>query len=222
MLKHWPRRALGLPAGQRVLDEMPRFADDPRRRPPPIPEDPTLTLGVAGQAMTTLRLADLDAFERQDVIADFHCVTTWSVRNVSWSGFRLASVVGQVLDLDVTTTLFAAVRGGDGVQARFVIDDLLADDVLVATHMNGCPLTPRHGAPLRLITPGQYGYKNVKHLTEIDFCAEEPPSEIGAKEHLRARVDLEERHSILPNWLVRWPYRLAVPPTAWVAERALR
>lgn len=172
MLKHWPRRAADLPAGQRVLDEMLRFADDPRRQPPPIPEDPT-------------------------------------------------SIVDQLLDLDVTAR-FAAVRGGDGVQARFVIDDLLADDVLAATHMNGGPLTLRHGAPLRLITPGQYGYKNVKHLTAIDFCAEEPPSEIGAKEHLRARVELEERHSRLPNWLVRWPYRLAVPPTAWVADRALR
>lgn len=42
-----------------------------------------------------------------------------------------------------------------------------------------------------------------------------------SKEHLRARVALEERHPTLPNWLLRVPYRLVIAPTALLAERSL-
>ena len=92
--------------------------------------------------------------------------------------------------------------------------------MLIATHLDGEPLTPRHGASLRLVSPSQYGYKNVKHLTTIDLVDVEPAPRLGPKEHLRARVALEERHSRLPNWLIRWPYRLVVPLTAHLADRA--
>lgn len=33
--------------------------------------------------------------------------------------------------------------------------------------MNGEPLLPEHGAPLRLVVPGQAGVRSVKWLTEI-------------------------------------------------------
>jgi hypothetical protein len=52
--------------------------------------------------------------------------------------------------------------------------------------------------------------------------SERPASLLGPKEHLRARVALEERHSRIPGRLLRWPYRLVVPITAVVAERTLR
>ena len=95
-----------------------------------------------------------------------------------------------------------------------------ADGVIVATHLDGAPLDERHGAPLRLVSPSQYGYKSVKHLVSLDFCAAEP--KVMSKEHLRARVAFEERHPRLPSWLVRLPYRLMIPPTAFLAERALK
>ena len=34
--------------------------------------------------------------------------------------------------------------------------------------MNGAPLPPQHGAPLRLLVPGWYGMAQVKWLTRID------------------------------------------------------
>ena len=80
----------------------------------------------------------------------------------------------------------------------------------------------RHGAPLRFVSPRQYGYKNVKHLSRIDFRTAEPPSTLGPKEHLRARVAEEERHASLPNWAVRVPYRLTIVPTALAGDRGLR
>lgn len=41
------------------------------------------------------------------------------------------------------------------------------DDVLLAHSMNGEPLPPEHGAPLRLVVPGEYGMASVKWLARI-------------------------------------------------------
>jgi DMSO/TMAO reductase YedYZ molybdopterin-dependent catalytic subunit len=42
-------------------------------------------------------------------------------------------------------------------------------DVLLAYEMNGAPLPREHGAPIRLIIPEMYGYKNVKWVARIDL-----------------------------------------------------
>ena len=99
----------------------------------------------------------------------------------------------------------------DGYQSVVAIEDALNDDVLLADRLNDEDLPPEHGAPLRLVSPSQYGYKSTKHLCGIRLHTAAPKSKLGRKEHLRAHVSLEERHSALPPWLVRWPYRLAVP-----------
>jgi len=45
---------------------------------------------------------------------------------------------------------------------------------LLATHLNGQPLTVDHGAPLRLLVPVKLGLKNVKAISGISYVAEEP------------------------------------------------
>jgi DMSO/TMAO reductase YedYZ molybdopterin-dependent catalytic subunit len=45
---------------------------------------------------------------------------------------------------------------------------------LLATQLNGQPLTVDHGAPLRLLVPVKLGLKNVKAVTRISYAAEEP------------------------------------------------
>src|SRR5712672_1521497 len=45
---------------------------------------------------------------------------------------------------------------------------------LLATHFNGQPLTVDHGAPLRLLVPVKLGLKNIKAITKITYCADEP------------------------------------------------
>jgi hypothetical protein len=45
---------------------------------------------------------------------------------------------------------------------------------LLATHLNGHPLTVDHGAALRLLVPVKLGLKNVKAITRITYAGEEP------------------------------------------------
>ena len=46
---------------------------------------------------------------------------------------------------------------------------------LLATHLNGKPLTVEHGAPLRLVVPVKLGLKNIKAITRITYTKDEPP-----------------------------------------------
>ncbi len=224
VLSLWPRRAKGLPPGQRELKQFPRFSDKPLRWAPktgPV----SLAISVEGDLIAKVEHSAWDEFERIDQTNDFHCVTTWSVRGLRWSGVRFVDVVRATVGNDLPPYLTAS--AADRQQAVFRTEDVLQPTVLqptvlLATHLDGAPLDAKHGAPLRLVSPGQYGYKNVKHLVAIDFRHDEPASTIGPKEHLRARVAEEERHSSLPNWMLRVPYRLTVAPTALAAERGLR
>lgn len=219
MRRYWPRRADGLPVGQRLLDEMPRFTDLPHLAPPDMPAEPRLEIRHEGEPIAVVTGADLEALHPRDHLADFHCVTGWSVKGLTWTGVPLREVLASVGIIQAPTPYLVA-RTGDRRKAAFVWEDAVAENVVLATHLNGARLDDRHGKPLRLVSPGQYGYKSVKHLVAIDFRAEEPS--VMSKEHLRARVALEERHPTLPNWIVKLPYRLAIPPTAYVAERTLR
>ena len=219
MRHYWPKRADGLPPGQRLLTTMPRFTDNPLRRPPDVPLQPELHISIGGDPVAHVSGDTLDRLGPRDVRADFHCVTTWSVRGLRWRGVPLRDVLAEV-GITEAPAPYVVARAADGCRAVLVWEDLTADDVLLATHLDGAPLDGRHGAPLRLVTPGQYGYKNVKHLVGLDFRHDEPTSD--AKMHLRARVAFEERHPRLPARALRLPYRLMIPPTAMLAERSLR
>ena len=64
-------------------------------------------------------------------------------------------------------------RGIDnGIEHHFArslsIAEALREDVLVAYAMNGAPLAPQHGAPLRLVVPRWYGMASVKWLQAIE------------------------------------------------------
>jgi DMSO/TMAO reductase YedYZ molybdopterin-dependent catalytic subunit len=48
----------------------------------------------------------------------------------------------------------------------------MGEDVLLAWAMNGSPLPPQHGFPLRLVVPGWYGMASVKWLRRIEALAQ--------------------------------------------------
>lgn len=214
----WPRRSPGLPPGQRLLTHLPRFTDRPFMAPPALP-DPTLHITMGGVPIAEIDRADLDALGPRDIVADFHCVTTWSVVGLTWRGVPLRELLARA-SVDAASVPFMVARSADRRRAHFVVEDALADTVLIATHLDGEALGPRHGGPLRLVAPAHYGYKSVKHVIALDFTTEAPRT-LG-KEHLRGRVAHEERHPTLPSWLVKLPYRSVIPLTAHLAERSLR
>ncbi len=218
-----PRRAEGLPPGQREVARFPRFSDEPLRwAPAEAPID--LQVTVDGEEQMRLGAQELSGFDQVERTHDFSCVTTWTYRNVRWRGVPLADALAAGFGSGFASELprYAVVRAADTRTGIYLTEDLCDPSVLLATEMNGEPLSRRHGAPLRIIAPLQYGYKSAKHIVGIDFVVAKPDSTMGSKEHLRARIELEERHSKLPAWMVRVPYRMTVVPTALAADRGLR
>jgi DMSO/TMAO reductase YedYZ molybdopterin-dependent catalytic subunit len=96
------------------------------------------------------------------------------VGTAEWTGVPLCRVLERAgLAPSVREIAFlGADRGFDsGVEHHFgrslALQEAMRDDVLVAWAMNGQPLAPQHGAPLRLIVPGWFGMASVKWLAEI-------------------------------------------------------
>ena len=98
-----------------------------------------------------------------------------AVGTALWTGVALHSVMEPTWLPTAVEVLF---RGADeGVpkdlgtriayERSLPIDIARRDDVLVAYAMNGKPIPPEHGGPLRLLVPGWYGMASVKWLAQI-------------------------------------------------------
>jgi len=70
---------------------------------------------------------------------------------------------------------YVLVHAEQGFTANVPLADLDRDEVLLATHHDGQPLTPEHGYPLRLIVPHLYAWKSVKWVRGLEFLEHEAP-----------------------------------------------
>jgi len=130
-----------------------------------------LKIGGLVEKPLSLTYDELRALPHVQQVSTFHCVTGWTVENVHWGGVRLDDVLGP------------ARPQASGRALRFVsmevpyVDYLTVPqaslrDVMLAYEMDGKPLAREHGAPVRLVIPEMYGYKNVKWLQAIDVVPE--------------------------------------------------
>ncbi|UQN09481.1 molybdopterin-dependent oxidoreductase [Deinococcus sp. QL22] len=188
---------------------MPRFGL-PRYLGRQVQVAPDAPIGIFGHVICPAVLTPslLAHVPRTAIIRDFHCVTTWTAPRVQWEGWRFTDVWAAALAdsarPDVTHVMVSA---HDGYQACVPLEELMQPDVLLADHMNGAPLTPAHGAPLRLIAPQLYGYKNIKHLRRLELLPAPVTSLAGRLlSHPRGRVDLEERSATGVSRFWRWVY----------------
>lgn len=215
-----------LPPGQRALDHFPRFGAHFNSPPPSVPADPLITVCGAVRDETAFAVADLATLPRTELTADFNCVAGWSAVGLHWEGVGFhtfyARVIQPALLPDTHVTHFGFV-GLDGYRSIAVAEDVLADDVLIADRLNGAPLDGDHGAPVRLVSPKQYGFMSTKHLSRVEVYTTAPKLryhrspliQFGlelVKPHPRARVWHEERHALLPAPVVRPIYRLLIGP----------
>ncbi|MGE0405720.1 MAG: sulfite oxidase-like oxidoreductase [Candidatus Korobacteraceae bacterium] len=108
-----------------------------------------------------------------EVTSDFHCVTRWSRFDNLWRGVGFREILKQVqLKPEVR---FVLVHAEQGYTANVPLADLDRDNVLLATHHDGAPLTADHGYPLRLIVPHLYAWKSVKWVRGFEFLASDQP-----------------------------------------------
>jgi len=104
---------------------------------------------------------------------------------VEWHGVPLVRVLDRVLrPPDATAVLVtgedhdgqASARSRPGASWVIPLGLLTATGPFLATRMNGLPLTPDHGAPVRLVVPGWYGCAWIKWVKDVRFVTADEPA----------------------------------------------
>lgn len=218
-----------LPPGQREVDGFPRFGTHLHQPPPAVPTDPTIDVTGAVREPLGITLSELDGLPSVERMADFHCVAGWSATGLRWEGVAFATFYRLLIEPRLSpgaTVTHVGFRGWDGYRSVVLLEDALAEDVLVATRLDGRPLSPAHGAPVRLVSPSQYGFVSTKHLRTVEVHAGRPrddhPYTVLTRSHPRARVWKEERHPWFPAAAVRPLYRSLIGPIARLSARGVR
>ncbi|MBX7245172.1 MAG: molybdopterin-dependent oxidoreductase [Candidatus Sumerlaeaceae bacterium] len=135
----------------------------------------------------TLSLSDIQALPRVEMVTRLCCIEGWS-EVVHWAGarvsdlaarFPLATADARLLSSphpNINTAAYLSAMTPDG--EYFVGLDMksaLHPQTLLCYEMNGQPLEPIHGAPLRLTVPVKYGIKSLKCVGALRFTNQRPP-----------------------------------------------
>jgi DMSO/TMAO reductase YedYZ molybdopterin-dependent catalytic subunit len=118
----------------------------------------------------TLNYGQLLNLPRAEQVSDFHCVTGWSVQHVHWAGVRFRDLLATAGPHARATALTFTSAERPYVDTLDLKQAGLADAML-AYEMDGLPLKREHGAPVRVVIPEMYGYKNVKWVERITVSA---------------------------------------------------
>jgi DMSO/TMAO reductase YedYZ molybdopterin-dependent catalytic subunit len=141
-----------------------------------------LTLdGLASGLSVSLNIRNLlSSFRVHEQITRLVCVEGWSAI-AAWAGLRFDDLLSAYPPMSQAkwARLESSVNLGrwGNPDPYFVSLDLSTarhPQTLLATHLNGKPLTVEHGAPLRLLVPVKLGLKNIKAVTRITYTKDEP------------------------------------------------
>ncbi len=153
-----------------------------------------LEVGGLVERPLSLSLDDLRARESIEVAVTMECAGNgralvephvvsqpWLLEAVGtalWSGVPVASLLEEAGVLEsasdaLFTGLDRGVEGGEeqAYERSVPLDELVACGALLAYEVNGVPLPPQHGFPLRLVVPGWYGMTSVKWLSRVSLLA---------------------------------------------------
>src|SRR5579863_5943480 len=153
-----------------------------------------LTIGGEVEKLATLALAELSKLESHSVVNTLECAGNGrelyrpQVPGVQWgkgavgtarfSGPRMRDVLARAgVKPSGKHIMFHGLDEVPGKVPPFIrsipVEKALDSDTLIATHMNGSPLTKHHGFPARALVPGWVGAASCKWLTEIKVLESE-------------------------------------------------
>jgi DMSO/TMAO reductase YedYZ molybdopterin-dependent catalytic subunit len=129
------------------------------------------TLRIGGDTpdgeATVLTWPEFSALPRVQVTADHHCVSHYTTQDLTWSGVAARTVIDLAPPADDVG--FVLLSAEYGYSANVRMEDLASARALFATHLDGEPLTPEHGWPVRLVLPHLYGWKGPKWVRAVDY-----------------------------------------------------
>ncbi len=135
--------------------------------------DSTLRAGTPGLLLV---MDDILKLPRHEFVTQFKCIEGWS-QIVRWAGVRMADFLElyppALIDGRDPNYVYMETPDGD-YYTGYTLQALRHPQALLVTEMMGAPLTPVHGAPLRLHMPTKYGYKQIKRIGLIAYTNTKP------------------------------------------------
>lgn len=127
----------------------------------------------------TFTLDDLKKMPRSASHSEFRCIEGWS-QPISYEGIKFSDFL-KAVDPEGLKMPYVGLETPYGeYYVSLDMESMLHPQTTLADMMNGAPLGPDHGQPLRLIIPIKYGIKNLKCIGKI-FLAEERPRDYWAE-----------------------------------------
>ena len=150
------------------------FYEWPNQTPPKIDID-LYRLLVGGAVERSLELS-LDGLQHLlphiTTKRRFYCVNGFSL-SAAWGGYRLADLM-DLAKPDPSYKFLRATSLG-GFEDTTSLQTLIDGDAMLITEMDGVPLLPKRGSPLRLMLWNLYQFKGVKGLARLEVVAEYRP-----------------------------------------------
>jgi len=149
------------------------------------------TKGLVNKPLT-MSFTELEQLPQVKLTRDFHCVTSWSIKDVLWEGIAFQELAKLTsVKQEAEWVMFHC---ADGYTAPVPLEDAMVEDSLIAIKMNSKPIPIEQGFPARPFIPHLYGWKSAKWLTDVQFL---PSYEDGYWEmygyHERGNVWDQER-----------------------------
>lgn len=113
-----------------------------------------------------LSYAEFQALPHVTKTLDHHCIDGWSYLGQSWDGVDI-SVIKEATRVSERAR-FVMIEGEHIASQRFPVDQ----DLLLADGQEGSKLLKTVGYPLRIVAPGEFGYRSRKWVDTIRFCSE--------------------------------------------------
>jgi sulfoxide reductase catalytic subunit YedY len=145
-----------------------------------------------------LSLADIERLAKTEEITMHHCIQGWT-GIAKWGGLPMKSLVDLVRPKPNAKVVAFFSFGGSLYGGAYYdtqsLENVLKAQCLLASEMNGKPLTEVYGAPLRLRVENQLGYKMVKWIERIEFVESEKSVGLGEG----GKNEDDEYFDLLPN-----------------------
>jgi sulfoxide reductase catalytic subunit YedY len=157
-----------------------------------------LKVGGLVENPVELSLSEIASLGEDEHITMHHCIQGWS-GIAQWNGVPIKKLIDLVKPQPAATAVaffsFGEALYGGMYYDTQTLENVLKPECLLASAMNGAPLTAEYGAPLRLRVENQLGYKMVKWIERIEFIESE---KVMGKGEGGANED-DEYFDLLPN-----------------------
>lgn len=133
----------------------------------------TMTVDGLAARPHTWSWRDIQALPESTYVGDIHCVTTWSKFDMTFRGVSVDTLLEVAMPMPEAA--FVMAHSTTGYTTNLPLEDVTGGKAWVVWEVDGKPLPPGHGGPVRLLVPHLYFWKSAKWVTRLELMERDRP-----------------------------------------------